>query len=161
MRNRGIQTLNSDTDINHHQFVMTGKIAASGNIQYLLDKTGELLSVTDYCYYKLFKGCASLTTAPKLPATTLADRCYGSMFWECTSLTTAPELPATTLANSCYNSMFTRCTKLKVNQNGSGTKIFTCPSASGVASSVGDMFAGTGGSFRGTPTQGKTYNWYN
>ena len=34
-----------------------------------------------------------------LPATTLANSCYLNMFYKCTSLTTAPELPATTLAN--------------------------------------------------------------
>ena len=34
------------------------------------------------------------------------------MFTECTSLTSAPELPATTLAEGCYSSMFAECTKL-------------------------------------------------
>ena len=57
-------------------------------------------------------GCRSLTTAPELPATTLANYCYWGMFMSCTSLTTAPALPATTLANFCYWGMFQRCTKL-------------------------------------------------
>ena len=185
MRNQGLQTLNN-TSSDYHQFVMTGKISASGNIQYLLDKTGELLSVGDYCYYQLFSGCTSLITAPELPATTLANSCYLGMFSECTSLTTAPELPATTLADSCYNSMFLGCTSLttapnlpattlanycywgmfygcanlKVNQNGSGAKIFTCPDTSTFSSSVIQMFDATGGEFTGTPTTGNTYNWY-
>lgn len=34
------------------------------------------------------------------------------MFDGCTSLTTAPELPATTLAASCYSFMFKNCTNL-------------------------------------------------
>ena len=34
------------------------------------------------------------------------------MFSDCTSLTTAPELPATTLANFCYYNMFNNCTSL-------------------------------------------------
>ena len=34
------------------------------------------------------------------------------MFNGCTSLTTAPELPAITLAESCYHSMFSGCTSL-------------------------------------------------
>ena len=34
------------------------------------------------------------------------------MFQGCTGLTSAPELPATTLANDCYNSMFQGCTGL-------------------------------------------------
>ena len=34
------------------------------------------------------------------------------MFYECTSLTSAPALPATTLAGGCYANMFNGCTKL-------------------------------------------------
>ena len=34
------------------------------------------------------------------------------MFEGCTSLTTAPELPATSLADSCYSSMFNGCPKI-------------------------------------------------
>ena len=60
----------------------------------------------------MFVRCKSLTTAPKLPATTLASSCYDAMFQSCTSLTTAPELPATTLAERCYNGMFNNCNKL-------------------------------------------------
>ena len=33
-----------------YQFVMEGKIAASGNIQYLLDDTGSRTDVPSYCY---------------------------------------------------------------------------------------------------------------
>ena len=108
MRNRGLQTNIGGG----HKFVMTGKISASGNIQYLLDKTGELLSAPANCYYEMFSGCTSLTTAPSLPATTLADYCYWQMFSGCTSLTTAPSLPATTLATNCYWRMFSGCTSL-------------------------------------------------
>src|SRR5574344_2006953 len=61
----------------------------------------------------MFNGCTSLTTAPELPATTLAEQCYSYMFNGCTALTTAPELPATTLANYCYQSMFKNCTNLQ------------------------------------------------
>ena len=34
------------------------------------------------------------------------------MFANCTSLTTAPELPATTLASECYRAMFQGCSNL-------------------------------------------------
>jgi len=57
-------------------------------------------------------GCTSLSTAPELPATTLAPSCYDYMFEGCTSLTVAPELPATSLALLCYDGMFSGCTKL-------------------------------------------------
>ena len=91
-----------------------GKIAASGNIMFLMDKTGELrdLSGNDYCYHSIFCNCTSLIQAPILPATTLADMCYVFMFKGCTSLTQAPALPAETLAYGCYASMFEGCTSL-------------------------------------------------
>ena len=60
----------------------------------------------------MFYGCSSLTTAPNLPATTLASNCYYTMFRGCKNLTTAPELPATTLENNCYQNMFYGCKKL-------------------------------------------------
>ena len=115
-----VKALNPNTngfyDINYyipHQFVINnGKVAASGNIQYLLDPTGERMDVPEYCYRDMFYGCTSLTQAPELPATTLGNECYLSMFNGCTSLTKAPELPATTLAEYCYYNMFRGCTNI-------------------------------------------------
>jgi hypothetical protein len=69
-------------------------------------------TLRDSCYLSMFANCTSLTTAPELPATTLKPYCYGKMFVGCTSLTTAPELPATTLSDGCYSSMFQGCTSL-------------------------------------------------
>ena len=69
-------------------------------------------TLADRCYYSMFSGCTSLTAAPELPATTLADVCYNRMFYGCASLTTAPSLPATTLAGGCYWSMFSGCASL-------------------------------------------------
>ena len=68
-------------------------------------------TLAPYCYWYMFAG-TSLTTAPELPATTLADYCYYGMFSGCSSLTTAPKLPATTLASNCYRLMFRNCTSL-------------------------------------------------
>ena len=106
------QFANNVNEVN--QFVMTGKIAASGNINTLLKADGSVLDLTgrDCCYYNMFSGCTSLTQAPELPATTLVNYCYSGMFSNCTSLTQAPALPVTTLANGCYNSMFLGCTSL-------------------------------------------------
>ena len=64
------------------------------------------------CYLCMFQGCTGLTSAPSLPATTLAVNCYYGMFQNCSSLTTAPALPATTLAETCYFGMFSGCTNL-------------------------------------------------
>jgi hypothetical protein len=70
--------------------------------------------LTNSCYFYIFLGCTSLTTAPELPATTLAVGCYASMFQNCSSLTTVPELLSTTLAQYCYYGMFSGCTSLTV-----------------------------------------------
>jgi hypothetical protein len=81
----------------------------------LVDKTCESVTIpSDFCFINLFMGCTALTTAPELPATTLADDCYAGMFSGCSSLTTAPELPATNLAFGCYCKMFEECTNLTV-----------------------------------------------
>ena len=69
-------------------------------------------TLASYCYQFMFQGCSSLTAAPALPATTLAKSCYQDMFRDCTALTATPELPATTLANYCYSNMFSGCSSL-------------------------------------------------
>ena len=92
---------------------LSAKAACSGNIQTLLDWENPPTSIpTKHCYTYMFFNCANLTTAPELPATTLANNCYYWMFYGCTSLTTAPALPATTLTENCYDSMFYGCTSL-------------------------------------------------
>ena len=91
-------------------------IACIGNIETLLDystvESGQHPTMGDYCYFRMFEGCTSLTHAPALPATTLASYCYNNMFKNCTSLTQAPELPVTTLSINCYENMFSNCTSL-------------------------------------------------
>ena len=110
--------LKSDDDISMSEdynadiyklFIMTGSIAASGNIMSLLNFSDTL---PVHAFMRLFMNCRSLTTTPELPATTLSKDCYRQMFQDCTSLTTAPELPATTLADSCYQLMFYNCSNL-------------------------------------------------
>ena len=66
------------------------------------------LSGKNYAFRYLFSGCTTIIQVSEsfLPATTLAEECYYGMFQGCSSLTTAPELPATTLASSCYQYMF-------------------------------------------------------
>ena len=70
-------------------------------------------SLADNCYFCMFSGCTNLKSAPKLPAPTLTTCCYNYMFSGCTNLKTAPELPAKVLANQCYDGMFSGCTNLK------------------------------------------------
>ena len=114
--------------------------------------------LSSHCYYSMFANCTSLIDSPNLPATSLADYCYNAMFQGCSSLKSAPLLPASTLNDHCYAQMFTDCTSLKVGIS-SGTKIFTCPS--NIPNfAVDNMFTNTGGTFKGTPTAGNTYYWY-
>lgn len=97
---------------NYYKFVGTGSFAASGNIQSLLKADCSRVDAPGSCYLSMFQGCSSLTTAPELPATTLANACYEAMFRDCTSLTSAPALSATTLVTYCYNNMFNGCSSL-------------------------------------------------
>ena len=69
-------------------------------------------TLADYCYQALFVGCNELITAPVLPATTMAESCYDAMFYGCYNLNSAPALPAEALAPHCYSSMFSGCTSL-------------------------------------------------
>ena len=89
------------------KFVMTGTIAASGNVNAMINNS----NLTNYCFNQLFSGCTSLTTAPVLPSNVLASYCYANMF-EGTGLTVAPELPSTSLSEGCYSRMFLGCTSL-------------------------------------------------
>ena len=102
--------VNFENDTNCYSFstffVNKSKLKSAGDL--ILPAT----TLKQTCYYSMFNGCTSLTTAPALPATTLANGCYDTMFMGCTSLTTAPTLPATTLAKACYQNMFNGCTNL-------------------------------------------------
>lgn len=130
----------NNTSEDYTQFAITGKVKASGNINYLWDyenpdaplkdfcgiglfKNCEGLSdvaeikfpasvLTSGCYQALFIGCTNIIICPELPAEIMADSCYAAMFKGCTSLTTAPTLPATSLADFCYCNMFVDCSAL-------------------------------------------------
>ena len=96
-----------------YYFQMEGKIAASGNVMWLVDPTGKSKTIPcEHCFDCLFSNCSALTHAPELPATQLTYSCYYQMFYNCTSLKVAPQLPATQLTDSCYSGMFYNCTSL-------------------------------------------------
>ena len=83
----------------YNKFEMTGKIAASGNVNSLLEEVEETartmsLGGKDYCYTYMFANCTFLTKAPDLPAKELANYCYSNMFEGCTALTSVHTLPA-------------------------------------------------------------------
>ena len=84
----------------YKKFVMTGSIAATGNIMSLLNFSTTL---QDFVFKSLFYGCTSLTTAPELPATTLAPSCYTSMFQNCTNLNYVKAMFTTDPTTGVYN----------------------------------------------------------
>ena len=117
LRLRGINKNGTATDDSNYSTITftddNVKVACTGDIRTLLDWRNYATVATDharFCY--LFSGCNVLTSAPELPAKTLADYCYSNMFSYCTSLESAPKLSATTLASNCYDSMFRNCTNL-------------------------------------------------
>lgn len=100
-------------DHNTIKFGNNTAVACTGDIRTLVDwenYTTVDTSNARFCY--LFNGCTQLTSAPRLPSTSLATRCYKAMFSGCTALQSAPVLPATTLANECYYDMFRDCASL-------------------------------------------------
>ena len=117
LRLRGINpngTANGSTRYSTITFTdPTVDVACIGDIRTLQDwRNYNIVETRNARFCSLFLNCSVLTSAPELPATTLADNCYFGMFEKCTKLTSAPVLPATTSANSCYFRMFRDCTKL-------------------------------------------------
>ena len=89
------------------------KVACTGDIRTLLDwENYKTVNTGEARFYHLFENCTALTSAPELPAKTLANYCYNEMFANCSSLEVAPELPAKELKDACYNEMFAKCTSL-------------------------------------------------
>ena len=120
-------TASADDPYSTITFDSNVKVACTGDIRTLLDwKNYSTVETQNARFCNLFQDCSVLTSAPELPATTLADNCYYSMFSGCKSLTSAPKLPATTLAFGCYSSMFSGCTSLTSAPTLSATELAIC-----------------------------------
>ena len=120
-------TASADDPYSTITFTKDALVACTGDIRTLLDwKNYSTVETQNARFCNLFQDCSVLTSAPELPATTLADNCYYSMFSGCKSLTSAPKLPATTLALGCYSSMFSGCTSLKSAPTLSATELAIC-----------------------------------
>lgn len=121
-------------------------------------------SDADGCCNKMFAQCTNLESADiTLNASELVDSCYDSMFSNCGKLAKIPSLSnVTVLGPYCMNSMFSSCSSVKISENESeGDIILNLPAGSIVPSkALNYMFNGTGGSFKGTPSVGKTYRAY-
>ena len=118
LRLRGTNKNGTATDDSNYSTIIftvpSVKVACTGDIRTLLDyKTYKTVATDQAKFCDLFFNCNALTSAPQLPATTLASKCYSYMFSGCTNLKSAPELPAKTLAYSCYSYIFNGCTSIE------------------------------------------------
>ena len=109
----------SNYDSNYNYFVMTGQIAASGNINSLLNgqDPDAVTTAPQYAYPDLFRGCTALVDATDLmlPSTTASTNCYGhGMFRNCSNLVGGPTIMATNLFSISYTAenMFNGCSSL-------------------------------------------------
>lgn len=113
-----------------HRFKMTGTIAVSGDIWYLLCKNSTTTlswSFWDVDPNWLFSDCP-ITTTPSLPATSIRGYAYTWMFSGCTKLTTIPALPATALHRGSYSWMFAWSSiKLSETQDDEYTQPYRIP----------------------------------
>ena len=100
---------------NYCKFNISGSLCScSGNIMSLINKDNSVASIPSAgCFRALFSGCALLTKAPELPATSLKEDCYLFMFENCSSLKEGPILSTTALQKNCYYGMFYMCTSLE------------------------------------------------
>ena len=81
----GNATISIDEN-NENNFIMTGKIAASGNLHSLLNATAIPSTIPANCYSNLFYGCKSLTSAIIPDAAIFTSKCYSYLFQQCTGL---------------------------------------------------------------------------
>ncbi len=63
-------------------------------------------------FFRLFRGCTSLVSAPSLPQTEIPSWGFREMFYECTLLPTIANMVATTFGNTCCQAMYQGCTSL-------------------------------------------------
>ena len=81
-------------------------VACTGDIRTLLDwRNYNTVDTKDARFCSLFYGCSVLTSAPELPATTLAESCYQGMFSGCVKLSSvtmlAPSDQITSVSDCC------------------------------------------------------------
>lgn len=152
-------------------FVASTLVDCSGYIESLLDwetvAIGEVPTMGENCFQGFFSSITDfrniLQSAPSFLATDLSEGCYVDMFINCANLVTLPKLPASVIPQVAYNQMFAGCSKIMLSETQSDDypTPYRIPFAKDIESvgayALGDMFAGTGGTFTGTPEPNKTY----
>lgn len=108
-------TYESDSDYWVMTFNPTQSYIVGGNINSLVKYTDMYnVSLPKHCYYKLFNGSSTLTSAADLTlvSSTASEGCYRNMFKDCTSLVSPPSIKATILGSYCYEGMLQGCSSL-------------------------------------------------
>ena len=108
LRLRGINKNGTATDDSNYSTITftddNVKVACTGDIRTLLDyKTYKTVDTSNARFCYLFIYCEVLTSAPQLPATTLADYCYSMMFYGCSNLSSVTMLaPSDQISRSSF-----------------------------------------------------------
>ena len=110
-------TVNSrmaDSQNNYHNFVMTGKVAASGVVMSLLDSTlHSKVLLGNNTLNSLFKNCTSLVSAPSLGfSRVVGSQSMAYTFQGCTSLVNVPTFEITEFGYQTCFYTFQGCTAL-------------------------------------------------
>lgn len=104
----------STSDTDYYNFRFDDVVNAYGDTRSLLCASAADGVITNYAFDRLFYGCGTLATAPRLDADSIAQYCYAYMFFNCTSLAEAPEIGSAQTYSNCFRSMFQGCTSLIV-----------------------------------------------
>lgn len=139
------------------------------------------LSVADKCYWRNLdstfsvdaNNCIQFKSSGNIKASgdlcslinwaPLYTRCFYRTFYQCTTLYSAPIISATEFAERCCQATFNGCTNIRLSttQTGEYQTPYRIPATgTGVDSGTNtfqNMFANTGGTFKGTPVINTTY----
>lgn len=96
-------------------------------------------TVEENGYYKMFRNCDKIETAPTIEATTVSNHSCEEMFYDCDRLTAPPALPAISLGESCYKCMFESCNLLNISSELAATLL---PATNLATSCYQSMFQG-------------------
>lgn len=102
----------STSDTDYYKFAFDDAVNAYGDTRSLLCNDVQNAVIVNYVFCRLFYGCATLMTAPRLDAANIAQYCYAYMFTNATALAEAPEIVSAQTYSNCFRSMFQGCTAL-------------------------------------------------
>lgn len=100
----------------YNNFLMSGKVAASGNVTSLLNgSTPQTNTLSNYSFTRLFSGCSSLTEPPDIGFTKISHSgTFRGMFHNCVSMRSTPLIPILSVdKGNTFTEMFIGCTSIR------------------------------------------------